>query len=95
LWILHSSVEIPHYVVNNDNNPIMKPIIVPVRISLNVCLLSINLDQAISTTKAKKEIPIVQFIDNIKKDKKILHETCNELLIEKFINCEANKSIKA
>ena len=51
-------------------------------ISFKVCLFKISLDQAINATNTKNNIPIGMFIGNIKKDKKILSETCKELFIK-------------
>ena len=59
----------------------VNPIIEPAIISLNVCLFKVNLAHAIRSVKTKKSNPIIKFIGMIKKDKKILNETCNELLI--------------
>lgn len=60
----------------------VKPITEPAIISLNVCLFKVNLAHAIRIVKIKKSNPVIKFIGMIKKDKKILNETCNELLIK-------------
>jgi len=54
----------------------------PTIISLTVCLFKVNLDQTIGIVKNRKINPAIKFIGIIKKDKKMLNETCNELLIK-------------
>ena len=53
----------------------------PVIISPGVCLFKANLAHAISMVKARKKSAATRFMGTMRKDKKILSETCNELLI--------------
>ncbi len=62
--------------------PLVKPMTEPVLISLTVCLFKLNLAHAIRIVKRRNSNPANRLMGMIKKDKKILNETCSELLIK-------------
>ena len=57
-----------------------KPMIEPAIISFIVCRFKVILDHAIRIVKTKKSNPATKFMGLIKKDNKMLNETCNEHL---------------
>ena len=68
--------------MNKASVPTVKPMIEPAIISLKECLFKVSRAHAMRIVKNRQNIPRVRSIGIMRKDKKMLNETCNELLIK-------------